>query len=174
MTHPHSAGWIGPAISLAVIAVVLPLRWRRMGVARPLNPSRLWLMPALVSVAVVALFVSAPPSGGVWLACVGALAVGGALGGQRGKTMRITVDPATGTLTQATSPAALIFIALLVVIKTGGREVVESGVFGATDPATLTDPLIVFGLGLVTMQRIEMWLRARRLRADHPSGGAAA
>ncbi len=162
--QPHS--WIGTGIGVAAVALVLALRWRRMGRERPLNPARLWIVPALVCVAAVSLFVSAPPSPAVWLACAAAVAIGGALGWQRGKTMRIAVDPATGALTQATSPAALLFIAVLVAIKAGGRGVMESGALGTLDPAMITDPLIALGLGLVTMQRVEMWLRARRLRAE--------
>lgn len=165
--QPHS--WIATAISVAAIALVLALRWRRMGRERPLDPSRLWIVPALVGVAAVALLMVAPPSPGVWLACGAALVVGGALGWQRGKTMRIAVDPATGALTQATSPAALIFIAGLIMVKIGGRNLIESGALGTLDPAAVTDPLIALGLGLVTMQRMEIWLRARRLQTGRTS-----
>ena len=163
-TQPH--GWIGTAIGVAVIALVLALRWRRIGRERPLHPARLWIVPALVCAVAVGLFVSAPPSPAVWLACAAALVGGGALGWQRGKTMRIAVDPATGALSQATSPAALIFLVVLFAVKIGGRRLMESGALGALDPAAVTDPLIALALGLVTLQRVEMWLRARRLTAD--------
>jgi hypothetical protein len=37
------------------------------------------------------------------------------------------------------------------------------GAEGGVSPAMLTDPLIAFALGMFTLQRVEMYLRARRL-----------
>ena len=165
MTPQQPGSWLGTAIGLVVIAVVLALRWRRMGREQPLKPGRLWIVPVVIAGAAAALFTAAPPSAPIWLACAVALAVGAALGWQRGKTMRIALDPDTGALTQATSPAALVFLGVLVIAKVGGRALVDSGMLGVVDPAAVTDPLIALAVGLVTAQRAEMWLRARRLRA---------
>ena len=46
---PHqNPQWIGMAISFAIIALVIVLRLRRMGKARPLKLEQLWIVPALI------------------------------------------------------------------------------------------------------------------------------
>jgi hypothetical protein len=37
---------------------------------------------------------------------------------------------------------------------------------GSGSLGLITDGLVVFGVGLVAMQRLELWLRCRRLMAD--------
>ena len=95
-------------ITAVVIAVVMALRWRRMSRVVPLKVERLWIVPALYAVIAVLTFAATPPRGVAgWGFCLVALALGAGLGWQRGKLMRITVDPATGTLNQTGSPAAM-------------------------------------------------------------------
>jgi hypothetical protein len=40
------------------------------------------------------------------------------------------------------------------------------GAEGGVSPAMLTDPLIAFALGMFTLTRIEMYLRAKRLLGE--------
>ena len=58
-------------------------------------------------------------------------------------------------------PSAMGEIAAVVVDESAWRK----GLLGAegVSPAMLTDPLIAFALGMFTLQRVEMYLRARRL-----------
>jgi len=56
------------------------------------------------------------------------------------------------------------FILLLVLIRTGARNAESLGISGVHfDVMAMTDVLIAFALGMLTMQRVEMYIRARRL-----------
>jgi len=159
--QPVHQSWITYAITIGIIVVVMALRMRRMGQMRPLNLSSLWIVPALYLVVAALMFWQLPPTGWVAIASVAALAVGAAVGWQRGKMMHIHVDPETHALNQKASPAAMIFLIVLIVVRSGARGILgqESNV----SPAMLTDPLIAFALGMFTLTRLEMYLRAKRL-----------
>ena len=167
--HPVHQTWIGTAISFAVIAVVFALRMRRMGKLRPLKLENLWVVPALYAVVAGLMFWQLPPIGRVAVASIAGLALGAALGWQRGSMMEIHVDPETHALNQKASPAAMLFLVSLVLVRTLARNVVgaESGV----SPAMLTDPLIAFALGMFSMTRLEMYLRAKRLLQEARARG---
>ncbi|WP_404710121.1 hypothetical protein [Sphingomonas sp. MMS24-J13] len=159
----HEAGqpaWI-PFILPVVIAIVLALRLRGMRRARRLRLETLAIVPAIYFVVFAVSLWEYPPVGLLnWLELGVATAVGGALGWRRGKLMRITVDPATHALNQQSSPAALLFIVLLIVARSGLRY--EGAAMGL-NVLQVTGLLLAFGLGLFTATRIEMFLRARRL-----------
>jgi hypothetical protein len=107
------------------------------------------------------MFVQLPPTGWVAIACVVALLIGAAVGWQRGKMMHIHVDPETHALNQKGSPAAMVFLIALIAMRMAARSILGPG--SGVSPAMLTDPLIAFALGMFSVQRIEMYLRARRL-----------
>lgn len=158
--------WISYGITAVVIMVVLALRWRRMSQVRPLKLENLWVFPALYAVLAAYMYWTHPPQGWAWAFCVVALAAGSALGWQRGKMMRITVDPETHMLNQSASPAAILFIVALILARSGARMALTSGAGDTVlhlNAIAVTDMLIAFGLGLFALQRYEMWLRARRL-----------
>lgn len=162
--QPHAQpGWVGTVVAIVIVALVLLLRMRGMNRTRPLKVERLWLLPGFYLMLAVLLFVQLPPTGPGWGYCGAALIVGAVLGWQRGKLMRISVDPATGTLNQSASPAALLFLLVLVAIRSAAKTELGGN---AGDAALLTDILVAFALGLLTMQRVEMFLRARRLLAE--------
>ena len=141
--------------------VIMALRMRRMGQMRPLNLNNLWIVPALYLVVAALMFFQLPPTGWVAIASAAALAVGAAVGWQRGKMMHIHVDPETHALNQKASPAAMIFLIVLIIVRTGARSVL--GQESDISPAMLTDPLIAFALGMFSLTRLEMYLRAKRL-----------
>lgn len=159
--HPVHQSWTSYAITIAIVVIVLALRMRRMGQMRPLKLGNLWIVPAIYLVVAALMFVQLPPTGWVAVASIVGLAVGAAVGWQRGKMMHIHVDPETHALNQKASPAAIFFLLALIVVRAGARSVI--GETGSVSPAMLTDPLIAFALGMFTLQRIEMFLRARRL-----------
>ena len=159
--HQAQPSWIGYAVSIAVIVVVLALRMRGMSRMRPLKLGSLWIVPAVYFVVAVIMFVQLPPVGWVAIASVVGLVIGAGVGWQRGKMMQIHVDPETHALNQKASPAAMFFLFALIIVRSGARTFLgsESGV----SPAMLTDPLIAFALGMFTLTRLEMYLRAKRL-----------
>ena len=162
--HPAQQSWVGYAITIAIIVVVMALRMRRMGQMRPLKLETLWIVPALYLAVAALMFWQLPPTGWVAIASAAGLAVGAVVGWQRGKMMHIHVDPETHALNQKASPAAMFFLIGLIVVRSGARAVL--GESGGVSPAMLTDPLIAFALGMFTLTRIEMYLRAKRLLGE--------
>lgn len=158
-------------VTALVVGLVLLLRFRGMRRARRLRLNQLWIVPAVFAVAFAASIIEYPPPtalGWAWLAL--ALAVGGAIGWWRGKLMRITIDPATHALNQQVSPAALLFIVVLILARQGLRyEAAAAGV----NILKVTGILLAFALGLMAATRAEMFVRARHLLAEArqtPSG----
>lgn len=164
---PQTGTWIGYAITAAVIALVLLLRLCNVRRARRLRLETLWIVPAIFLVLTVLTFWNLPPHGlqFAWIAV--ALAAGAALGWRRGALMRITVDPATHTLNQQVSPAAMLFVVVVLLARQGLRY--ESVALGL-DVAMVTDLLLAFALGLISATRAEMFVRARRLLATARAG----
>lgn len=160
----HVVQYVVPA---AIFLVAIALRARRMSQVRPLQVERLWIFPALYAAVCVYLLVEFPPTLIGWLWCAVALAGGSVLGWQRGKTMRITVDPATHQLNQKASLAGMAFLFVLVAIRAGARM---EGRAMHLDLNTITVVLALFALGLFAVQRVEMYLRAKRLLAAARAG----
>ena len=157
----HQApGMMQYLIPLAFAAVVLTLRARRMSQVRPLKLEQLWIVPTIYLVVVATLFVMTPPSAIGWPICIASLLAGAALGWQRGKTMRIEVDPETHTLNQKASMAGILFLVGLFAVK----FLAQTGTHAFhVNVAVLTDALAALALGIFTMTRIEMYLRGKRL-----------
>jgi membrane protein CcdC involved in cytochrome C biogenesis len=166
--HPVQQSWISYAITIGVIVVIIALRMRRMGKMRPLNLGSLWVVPAVYLIVAALMFVQLPPTTGVAIASAIALLVGAAIGWQRGKMMHIHVDPETHALNQKASPAAMVFLVALIIVRMAARGII--GEEGGVSPAMLTDPLVMFALGMFTLQRVEMYLRAKRLLEEARSG----
>ncbi|MEP9361099.1 DUF1453 domain-containing protein [Sphingomonas sp. KR3-1] len=156
--HPNP--FIQYAITGVVIALVLFLRMRRMSQMRPLKLEQLWIVPAVYAVLVALLFTRGLPSPLGWAVCAVALAVGCALGWQRGRLMHIAVDPETHRLNQKASMAGLLFIVVLIALKMGAQ--VEGSALHF-DLALVTQAFGMLALGTFTMMRVEMYLRGRRL-----------
>lgn len=155
--------WMQYVVPVAVIAVVMALRWRRMSRARPLRIETLWIVPAIYLLIVGFVFVSAPPSPMGWLWSALALVVGLAAGWYRGRTMQISVDPDTHMLNQKASPAAFLFLIVLVVARSAAREELGGGNPGSPAALLATDIGMAFALGLFAATRLEMAVRAKRL-----------
>ena len=158
--HPAQQSWVSYAITIGIIVVIVGLRMRRMGKMRPLKLDGLWVVPAIYFIVAALMFWQLPPTGWVAIASAVGLLIGAAVGWQRGKMMHIHVDPETHALNQKASPAAMIFLIALIVVRMLGRRFLGSE---GVSPAMLTDPLIAFALGMFTLTRVEMYLRAKRL-----------
>ena len=162
--HPTQQSWVGYAITIGIIVIVMTLRLRKMGQMRPLKLGRLWIVPVVYLIVAALMFAQLPPTGWVALASAVGLVLGAGVGWQRGKMMHIHVEPQTHALNQKASPAAMFFLIALIIVRAGARSVL--GQTGSGSPAMLTDPLIAFALGMLGVQRIEMYLRAKRLLGE--------
>lgn len=161
--HQHTAQFITYAITAAVVALVLFLRLRGLRRATPLRLETLWIVPALLIVALgISIWEYPPPRAIGWLWLALALGAGALLGWRRGTLMRISVDPATHRLNQQASPAALLVIVVLLVARQGLRY--EAAALGI-DIYQATAILMASALGLIAATRLEMFFRARRLLA---------
>ncbi len=155
--QPH---WQQYAVMLAVFVIVFAIRGRSLMRVRPLQIDQLWIIPTVYAAIVAYLFLRVPPSLIGWGVAILALLIGGAIGWQRGKTMQIHVDPATGTLQQKGSIWALAIIAMLVAVKMAAQA---EGQVLRFDPNILVDALAALSLGIFAVQRLEMYWRAKRL-----------
>ena len=170
--HPAQQSWVSTAVTIGLIVIIMVVRMRRMGKSAKSLEARLaaGLSPEAY-LAVAARACSAPlhlrdgfqsrRSPVSWLEP--------RVGWQRGKMMHIHVDPETHALNQKPSPAAMIFLIGLIVVRLLARSIL--GQSGSVSPAMLTDPLIAFALGMLTLTRLEMYLRARKL-LDQARAGA--
>jgi hypothetical protein len=115
-----------------------------------------------------------PPHGLDWAWLALALLLGVALGWQRGRLMKIWIDPESGALMTQGSGWALVFLVVLLVLRMALREglVMEANA-GAIDMGLINSAFVVFALGLFGTQRGEMALRATRLTKANVSGGEA-
>ena len=156
---------ISYVITSAVVVIVLGLRLRGMSRMRRLRLETLWVVPSIYLLFAGAMFYQFPPSPVGWAISGAALIVGAAIGWQRGKLMQIHVDPETHALNQKASPAAMIFIVVLILVRMAAKSVLASG--GGTgfhvSAMLVTDVLIALALGLFAATRLEMFLRARRM-----------
>jgi hypothetical protein len=156
----------GMIITVIVVLAILFLRNRR---PRKLRVEMLWLRPVFFVFIVAATLAAAPPP--ITLLSVAtmtlAVAVGIALGWQRGRFMRIDVDPETHALTSRASPVGMIFILAILALRIGLRDVVmqSRSAFGIPT-AAITDGLVLLLGAMIITQSLEMWLRARRLLAE--------
>lgn len=160
---------------LSILLVLMLLAWRASkmapGRSRPrlLRHEWLWITPLLVLTLTVMDVAVQPPRGLDWLWLSAALGIGGALGWWRGKLVQITVHPDTRALIAQASPGA----ALLLVLLVAARYALRSLVLGEAQAWHLSMTLVTgmflsLGLGVLTAQRLEMYLRAERLLAQTP------
>jgi NAD/NADP transhydrogenase beta subunit len=166
---------IQTAITIAVVAVVFALRFRGMNRERRLKLELLWIMPTLLVAAMVAALLQFPPHGLDWLWLAAILAVGAAIGWWRGKLMPITIDPETHLLNTKPSPAAILFLLGLFVVRFALRALIESEASAwHINAALVTDGFIVLGVSLLAVSRVEMALRAWGLLREARAAKAAA
>lgn len=135
--------------------------------ARTIRVERLWLSPAIVMVMTIAAFAAnTPPS--LWgvVLDVAAVGVGALLGWWRGRASRFTVDPDTHVVTSRVSPAGM----LLILGIFGVRYLLRSALGGESSSlhltaAEVTDSFLLLAVGVVSAQRLEWWIRARKMIA---------
>ena len=169
-------------IPLIVIAVVLPLVLLRNRRPRTLRPRWMWVVPAIV-VALIGLGLwatmtfdpeHAPFRPVDWVILAAGLALGAAAGWQRGRMVTIQRD-ADGVLKAQASPLGLILIVALLVGRQGLRALLEPHAADwGLNVLAVQDAFMLLAVGLVVAQRIEMYIRARRILAGGPDAHVVA
>ena len=161
-------------LPILVIGVVFALRYRNLNKPRPFNVGRLWLAPAFIALVMGFFLISFPPSAIGW-AIIGFAALIGAFAGlKRAQWMHLERDPQTGQLLMRQSPAALIFLVLIVMVRRGVSY--EAGGSAGPDstgqipPEALlvTDGLMAFALAMVVLMRWTLWQRAKAVPPHLP------
>ena len=149
-------------IAVFVLAMVV----RRSLRGQRLKVDRLWVIPVLLIVAAVMTIVQSPPQDpAMILALVLAALAGAGVGWQRGRLTRINLDPDTGVLTSKASPAAVLLIVAVFAVRYGLRFWLTQNPHKGGQALVATDALLLFGVGMIAVARIEMWIRCKRLMA---------
>jgi Na+/H+ antiporter NhaC len=146
--------------------LVLGLVIRRSLRGRRIKVDTLWVIPALLAIAGVFLVIQSPPRDLAAIAgMIVAVVLGAALGWQRGRLTRISLDPQTGVLTSQASAAAVILIVALFAARLGVRYWLQEHPQKSGALATAADDVVILGVVAMLVTRVEMWLRCRRLIA---------
>ena len=165
---PHEL--IPSLIGLLLITLVV----RRNLRSRTLKMDRMLMLPGAILLITAYQFIQDPPRElQTWAILAAAAALGAVVGYHRGKLTRITYDPDTRALTAQASIAGIILILAVFVIRFSLRAWLTTQPGGGhTHLAVLaTNALLLSTVGVITAQRVEMYLRCRKLTA---SGVAAA
>ncbi len=156
----------GPIVLIVIVVLALILRNRR---PRPLRVELLWVRPVLVLVifGFGALQAPAPPTPLNLMILFVGVAIGAAIGWQRGRFMRIEVDPETHAVTSRASVFGILFILGVLLLRTlafGAMR--ENAAQLPVSPVVGSDALLALAVAMFATQGMEMWIRARRLLAQ--------
>ena len=161
---------------VAGILVIVMLAWRlrRLSQTRPLRLELLWVTPALFLALGGLTVMQQPPQGADWVYIAAAFVIGGGFGWWRGKLMNISVDPENHSLNTKASPAGMILIVAIILIRFALRGVLASQASTLhLSVVVVTDVFMAFIVGLMVVQRVEMFMRASRLLAQARTARAA-
>jgi hypothetical protein len=169
----HSTAQFLPIlVPLLILAMIL----RRSLRARSLKMERLWIYPVLLILLTVFPMASEPAPGMVALAgFIVAIAVGGVVGWYRGRLTNITINPETHEFASQASIAGTILIGVVFAARYAVRMAMSDGGAGLPaglhlDVAGITQGLMLFLVGMVSVQRIEMFLRCQQMLTAARSG----
>jgi hypothetical protein len=148
--------------------LVLALVVRRSLRQRKLRAERLWIMPVVLLLVGGASLAASPPVTPLAIGVVVAsLALGAAAGWWRGRLTHITIDPETHDLTSRTSPIGVLLVFGLFMARYAVRMVeLQHPAALPIAAGVVADGLMTFAIAMMAVQRLEMWLRCRRLLAD--------
>jgi hypothetical protein len=160
-------------LPLLILAMIL----RRNLRVRSLRMERLWVYPALLVLLTVFPMVNEPIPGLVTLiGFIVAVALGGVVGWYRGRLTNITINPTTHELASQASIAGTILIGVVFAARYAVRMAVGGGAGLPAglhlDVAGITQGLMLFLVGMVAVQRIEMFLRCQQMLAAARSGAS--
>jgi hypothetical protein len=159
-----------PIIAAGFALLMIVLRNRA---PRTLRPQYLWVAPAII-VPLMAFAIwgtsmtpgasHAPFAALDWVLLAVGLILGGVAGWWRGKMTKIEKHP-DGTLKAQASPLGMILIVVLLLGRRALSAFLEphAAAWGLNATA-VADAFLVFVVGTIIVQRIEMYIRARRVQ----------
>ena len=159
-------------IPIGIAAAVILLRNSR---PRRLRVESLWILPALYLVMLAGGLAAAPPPltpVGVGLIVLG-FALGAALGWQRGRFTKIDIHRETHELSARQSAIGLVFIFAIVAVRYGARDLLAANAGALHIPLTAAlDAFVALAIAMLSVQRLELWLRASKMLADAKAANA--
>jgi hypothetical protein len=168
MPDLHTGG--SPWNYLVPIAVVVLIVIRRGSRPRPLKIERLWIYPVILLLVMASSLAAAPPP--VTPVSIGLLVLGFVLGiglgWQRGRFTQIHIHPETHELSSQSSFVGMIFILAIFALRYGARYLLAGN---ADYLLSGGDALLVLAVAMMATQRLELWLRARRMLEEAKTGG---
>ena len=160
-----------PFIAIGVALAIILLRNRR---PRTLRPQFMWVTPAIIiPLMAFAIWGTAQAPGAShapfqpldWMVLALALGLGGLAGWWRGRMTTIEKH-SDGTLRAQASPIGLILIVALVFGRNALRSWLEPHAASlGLNSLAVADAFLVFVVGMIVVQRVEMWIRAKRVQA---------
>jgi hypothetical protein len=171
LTPPPGSSLTSYLIPLGVVLLVVLLRNSR---ARALKIERLWVMPAIYMVMLVSALYAYPPP--VTVLSIGILVlsflIGAGIGWQRGRFTQVHIHPETGDLSSRASPIGLIFIFAILAVRVVGRGFLATHAGDLHLPIlAVTDGFFVLAVSMLSVQRLEVWMRASKMLAEAKAAG---
>jgi protein-S-isoprenylcysteine O-methyltransferase Ste14 len=172
MDWKHLLPYLGPVLVVALLA-------RRLlrNPPRKVKPWRLFIGPAIISLAVIAIFSTTPlpqPAMIWFVGFVAALAIGATAGFLTTHHQEFTIDKETGEVSARATPVGTALIVALFALRYGLKYVTPHADPYAGQPVHpsasvigWTDVGIMFAVGMVYARTITTWLHARPLLAEH-------
>ena len=160
-------------IPIGVAAVVILLRNSR---PRRLRVESLWILPMVYIALLASSLAAAPPP--VTPASIGVLvlgfALGAAIGWQRGRFTKIDINPQTHELSSRQSAIGLVFIFAILAVRFGARGLLAANAGALHIPvAAALDAFFALAIAMLSVQRLEVWLRASKMLAEAKASAPA-
>jgi hypothetical protein len=159
---------------LVPLGVVLLLVLLRNSRARRLKIERLWVLPVIYMAMLVSALYAEPPPATVLSIGILVLSflIGAAIGWQRGRFTQVHIHPETGDLSSRASPIGLIFIFAILAVRIVGRNFLAANASSLHLPIlAVTDGFFVLAIGMLSVQRLEVWMRASKMLAEAKAAG---
>jgi hypothetical protein len=172
MDWKHLLPYLGP-----VLVVVLLGRRLLRNAPRKVRPWGLFILPAIITLAVIGIFSTNPLPQPVVMWGLGfavALAVGATAGFLTTHHQEFTIDKETGEVFARATPFGTLLIVGLFALRFGMKYITPQADPYAAHPVHpsasvlgWTDVGIMFAMGMVYARTITTWLHARPLLAEH-------
>ena len=162
--------------------IVIILLFRRTRRPRVIRPERLWIMPAILIIAVGFYISGAVKAGPMlhaldWAVIVGTAVVGAALGAVRAHSVRLKRHPDTGVIEATLSAWGLIIILAWLAGRTFLRQSGWAGAGVSAPFGVYTDASMSLALGAVLAQAVVLTRRCQAVAAEtsiHQTGSREA